>query len=377
MAAVIRDPAGLYRVGWTNPDRHRYQVRLGRVPKRTAQTAAGHIERLLVARTHAEPIPPATLEWLAAAHPRTRRILERAELVPLARNQTLAAFLEQTVMARRDVKTGTRRTWQVAALNLRAFLGDDRPLRTITPTEALAFRNWLHTRPRPLAAATIAARLGFVRAFFEMARRLELIASNPFRDIRSAAGDPTARQRFVDRPTIARLLEHCPPDLALAVALSRFGGLRCPSEVLALEWRHIDWTRERILVTASKTGHYADKGTRTIPLYPELAGPLRDAWERAVPGQTHVVADRSPYLIGRLARAIEGAGLERWPRIWHNLRSSRETELLERFPGQVVARWQGHSPAIAAKHYAQVTEAHYAAAVRMPRKPTGRKKRRR
>jgi hypothetical protein len=36
------------------------------------------------------------------------------------------------------------------------------------------------------------------------------------------------------------------------------------------------------------------------------------------------------------------AGWEFWPRLFHNLRSSCETELLEKFPTPVVARWMGH-----------------------------------
>ena len=36
------------------------------------------------------------------------------------------------------------------------------------------------------------------------------------------------------------------------------------------------------------------------------------------------------------------AGSECWPRLFHNLRSSCETELLEKFPTPCVARWMGH-----------------------------------
>ena len=50
---------------------------------------------------------------------------------------------------------------------------------------------------------------------------------------------------------------------------------------------------------------------------------------------------------------------ETWPRLFHNLRSSRETELLDEFPLHVVAKWMGHSVEIAAKHYAQITDEHF------------------
>ena len=64
----------------------------------------------------------------------------------------------------------------------------------------------------------------------------------------------------------------------------------------------------------------------------------------------------------RLRRIVKNAGLTVWPRIFHNLRSSRQTELAEIFPSHVVCAWLGNSEDIAKKHYYQVTDAHFAAA---------------
>ena len=55
-----------------------------------------------------------------------------------------------------------------------------------------------------------------------------------------------------------------------------------------------------------------------------------------------------------------------WPKPWQNMRSSRETELVERFPIHVATAWIGNSPAIASKHYLQVTKDHIAAALGEP-----------
>ena len=57
------------------------------------------------------------------------------------------------------------------------------------------------------------------------------------------------------------------------------------------------------------------------------------------------------------------AGLQRWPKLFQNLRSTRETELADDFPIQVVCDWIGNTEAIASKHYLQVTEDHFARAV--------------
>jgi hypothetical protein len=48
-----------------------------------------------------------------------------------------------------------------------------------------------------------------------------------------------------------------------------------------------------------------------------------------------------------------------WPRLYQNLRSSRETELAESYPIHVAAEWLGNSPKTALAHYTQVTEEHF------------------
>lgn len=58
-------------------------------------------------------------------------------------------------------------------------------------------------------------------------------------------------------------------------------------------------------------------------------------------------------------RIIEKAGLKPWPKLWQDLRSTRETELAESYPLHVVCAWIGNSQPVAAKHYLQVTDDHF------------------
>ncbi len=62
-------------------------------------------------------------------------------------------------------------------------------------------------------------------------------------------------------------------------------------------------------------------------------------------------------------RIIRNAGIEIWVKPFQNLRSTRETELMNDFPIQVVCEWIGNSQPVAAKHYLQVTEEHFEQAV--------------
>ena len=68
----------------------------------------------------------------------------------------------------------------------------------------------------------------------------------------------------------------------------------------------------------------------------------------------------------RFTRIIKRAGLKPWPKLFQNLRSTRQTELEETYPSHVVCAWIGNSQAVAQKHYLQVTDDHFAKAVQNP-----------
>jgi len=204
-----------------------------------------------------------------------------------------------------------------------------------------------------------------------VARKHKLIDENPFSEVKIPTANVSARQRFIDREMVDKLIAVANPTWRTIIALARIGGCRCPSEVLSIEWRHIDWERGRLTIPSPKTDRYDGKGTRTIPLFPELRTYLVEAYELAESGQTHVVGGnhlakansptgwKSCNLRTSFGKLVQRAGLKLWPRLFHNLRSSRETELLESFPVHVVAAWMGHDAKVSLKHYAQTTDEHY------------------
>lgn len=211
---------------------------------------------------------------------------------------------------------------------------------------------------------------------FAPAKRRKLIDENPFAETRHQAGDPSGRQHFIDQNTTIRLL-HAAPDWTwrTIIALSRFGGLRCPSEVLSVRWSDVDWSRERLRVTSPKTEHHFGKASRVVPLFVELRPYVEEAWDAAEEGQKYVVPTkyrtaalgpagwRNCNMRIQFERIIRRAGLEPWPRLFHNLRASRETELAEKHPVHVVTAWLGNTPQVALRHYLQVTEEDFAKAV--------------
>ena len=109
-------------------------------------------------------------------------------------------------------------------------------------------------------------------------------------------------------------------------------------------------------------GHHEGHETRQVPIFPELLPHLREAFEQAEPGTEFCITryrDQKVNLRTRLLWIIKRAGLKPWPKLWQNLRSTRETELADQFPAHVASAWIGNSVAVAVKHYLQVTEDHF------------------
>ena len=152
------------------------------------------------------------------------------------------------------------------------------------------------------------------------------------------------------------------------MALCRYGGLRCPSEVLSLRWQDVNWETERIVVQSPKTAHHPGKGNRVIPFFAELKPILTEAFHLALDGTEYVVDGdyrkaantpsgwRNCNLRTQFERLLKRAGLKPWPKLFHAMRASRETELAKTYPIHVFTSWLGNTPRIAMKHYLQVTD---------------------
>ncbi|MBI2824396.1 MAG: tyrosine-type recombinase/integrase [Planctomycetia bacterium] len=170
------------------------------------------------------------------------------------------------------------------------------------------------------------------------------------------------REHFVSREDADKVLDACPDaQWRLLFALSRYGGLRCPSEHQALTWDDVDWARNRMRITSPKTAHHEGGDERWIPMFPEVRRELEAVWEQTPKGTTHVISRYrdNRNLRTRFAKIITRAGLKPWPKLFQNLRSTRQTELAEEYPAHVVCAWLGNSEAVARRHYLQVTDAHF------------------
>lgn len=362
MASIGNDSNGRKRILFLAGDGSRKTIRLGKATMKQASAFKLRIEAL-VAASISGSIDDETSRWLAELPEAMYERLAAVGLVKPRQSATLAAFIDAYVGERRDVKPATVTVLNHTRRNLVEFFGPHKPLREITPGDADEWRTVHLIGKERLSDNTVRRRCGIAKQFMRAAMRRKLIPSNPFADLKAAVQANRSREYFVSRADAEKVLAACPdPEWRLIFALARYGGLRCPSEVVRLRWADVDWENGRILVHSPKTEHHAGGESRLIPLFPELEPHLLAAMADAPDGTEYVIArhrHRGVNLRTHLERIIIRAGLKPWPKLFQNLRSTRETELAERFPEHVVCRWIGNSRLVARKHYLQITDKHF------------------
>lgn len=404
MAGITSYSGGRRRITFKDARGNRKSLRIGKVDMKTAETVAGHVETLVGCQLASSGIPPATATWLAAIAPALREKLagvglidaekrqaevERKKAEAEAKANALGPFIDAYIAERESLhKVGklaseTIRLDRVTRDNLCAYFGEDKPITEITGGHASGFYTYLLTKGgapvkqcasftivrerTPLAEATARKRAAIASRFFNHAIDLRIIDRNPFAKV-AKSNIATKRKAFVTEADALKVLEQLPnPEWKVMFALSRWGGLRVTSEVVLLEWSHIDWEAKTILIHSPKTQRYVGHETRYIPLFPELAKVLREL-QAVAPAGKKAVLQMSRFWTGGnsvrdpLKTAIKRAGLTVWPRLWHSLRATRQTELEDRFPSHVVCKWMGNSKEVAREHYLTVEPHHFAAA---------------
>jgi integrase len=380
MASISTDAEGRRIIQFVGLDGRRRSVRVGKISKGRAEEFAGHIEGIISAANFNVATDPKTVAWLHGIGDDLHTKLAAAGLVH-PRNAkscqdelTLGKFLDGVLIRRNDIKHSTRINYQAAMKSLKSFFGDDKLLTDVTPGDAQDFRRWLLTE-KSFSPATAGRQCGRAREFFRDAIRRKLVTENPFAEVdRSMKSDPD-RQQYVPRDVIERVIAAAPDaEWRLLIAMSRYLGVRVPSEPFSMTWDDVDWERSRLRVPSPKTEHHHGKAYRWVPIMAEVRSYLEDV-EAVAPEGAKFILQRlmnrypsrtdgwaSMNLRTTFQKIIAKAKCEPWPKLWHNLRASAQTDLTKRFPLHVCCAWLGNSQAIAAKHYLQVTEEHFSEA---------------
>lgn len=362
MAAISKRPNGRYWVQFTAPNKKRLTMRLGQVSKSEALQFKQNIERLLLHHELNAPLDAGTLRWLGNLSLRHNKQLAQYGLVR-ARMSTLAELLDWFTdqLKKRKSAPSTLENFRVVAMNLQAKFGADRLLRAFHANDASAFAEYLEGSARVsngtgLAPATVSRRCRRAKEIFAQAVDQGWLAENPFQKIPSRGEINEANEYFVPRDIANDLIEAA-GDLRfrLILALVRYAGLRCPSEIRPLQWSWVDWENQTLRVYAPKTARYPKGSWRVLPLYPEVITRLNAVWDTVGAGDGDamfpILPNSGTALRNRLEKICHRVGVEFWPRPFDNLRASCENDWLEEYPIHRVAAWMGHSPKVALEHY--------------------------
>lgn len=383
MASLSEDPGKrgtTYRIGFLNADRQRKTLRIGAMPKKKAETIRSHVDQLEACLFDGSAPPPKTAAWLAEVGDVLRKRMEKCGLVaPAAESwsptlaELIAAFKRRPRWA--ELKGASQRNSDKAYRKMVDNFGESTLISSITDAAAEDFRTRLSQSKEQggygLARSTSNRLCGIAWTLFRYAIRDRLIDRNPFDEVQRSMAGAVGDNRLISDADSRKVLAELPDtQWKLLFALARWGGLRMPSEPRLLTWDDVDRAHERFLVHSPKTAHHEGKATRWVPIFPELAKLFQDRYDEAEPGDVLVIPMMANLgdstFACHLERAIKRAGLDRWPRLWHSLRSTRQTELEQLFPTYVVCQWMGNSESIARKHYLKVSDDHFSKAAQIP-----------
>ncbi len=235
-------------------------------------------------------------------------------------------------------------------------------MRDINADEAQGFRDWL-SEVRHYAQASISGHIKRARQVYTSALNAGIITCNPFAQVLAGTQANDAKSKYISTETVNRAIDMAPDSQwRLIIALCRYAGLRCPSEVLALKWSQVDFSENKLNIPGAK-GKDGETRWRTMPILPELRAYLEDAFNPEQIRVIHRYSQSNSNLRKGFLQILEKAQITPWPRLFHNLRGSLETDLANHLPLHVVTSWLGNSERVARKHYLKVTPEHFAIAI--------------
>jgi integrase len=381
MASISTDENGNVRILFIGADKKRRAVHLGRVNKKLAGSIKLRVEALVASIVTRTPIDSETAQWVSVIGDDLAAKLSGVGLMPPRESRKLRTFLDTYIAGRENdghTKPATLITIRRVADDLVTAMKAEVDLRSVSAEHAEQFKQFY--QDKGLAPATTYRRLKMAKMLFAHALKLKHVAENPFADVKAKNSNAVDRRHYITAEDTLRLIDAANPTWRTVIALARFAGLRCPSEVLSLKWENIDFASGRMTVSSPKTAHLEGRSYRVVPIFARLRPYLEEAFELAEPGEVYVVGGSmgqgyratsqkpggwvNTNMRTTFEKLIRRAGLKPWPRLFHNLRASCETDLMQDHPIHVVTAWIGNTPKIALGHYLQTLDGDFEKAVR-------------
>ncbi|GHT20073.1 hypothetical protein FACS1894189_9010 [Planctomycetales bacterium] len=341
---VYRTSQGNWQLNFSENGKQR-TLYLGR--KHTAASAeriARIISEIVGCRCRGDSLPLDLLSRVGLLPARLRSSIERLGLVDRCFSLSLGELFERFLVSKSHLKKGTIQGYCVCRRHLVQSFSIDRSITSITQIDAEKF---IAEISKVLADCTIPRLFRRCKTVFKFAVDNGYLQSNPFSFKVSRDDVNTDRHCYIDRETIAKILDSCQDDRErLAIVLGRFGGVRVPSELVGL--RYSDFTDLVIRIDKeTKTGK------REVPLFREI----REIFERLPRGDPNefiFFGCSRGWFRSMFLSAINRAGVPVWEKLWINCRSSCITDLSDlHYSEKTLDAIFGNSEAVRKKHYIQ------------------------
>jgi integrase len=326
----------------------------------TARELKNIVETLLYYRNNGITVPDKKVKhWISTASPEILKKLNKVGLIEQTPCQTCKEYWDAFIKTKTGIKTTTLATYDAARARFFLMFDEDEPFADLTNEKIVEWKALLR---KSLAEATVAGTIAKVRVLFKWAMDKKWIQKNPMTGVAKGSFVNKANNQNVTREEYLKLLEHCPcQEWRTLLALVRYGGLRCPSEVMKLRWADIDWADNRFLVYSPKTEHHEGKESRFVPLFPEVREELTKLLLRDKDKKNKFVINRfsrkeQTNMGTPLEVIVQRAGLKPIKRPFDNMRTSRSNEVYAKFGSLHESEWIGHSSKVARKHYLEVPE---------------------
>lgn len=367
MSSISKSFSGLRSID-VMVDGRRRRIYLGHLSKRRVEAIQARVNALVDAKKIGQRDIDAEAWCRKIDYPIQQRMMDIG-LLPALKDETLRGLIDRFDASRGDVKKSTRATDKQTNESLLGWFGETRILRSISEADAEEWADTLRKDPK-LAAATVAKRIIKAKAVFARAvKPFKMLEASPFADLKAGNQENPSRIRFIDAAISQSILEACPnAEWRGIFTMARWGGVRMPSEIANLRWTDVLWDKDkaRFRIESPKTAHHKGGGERWCPLFREVYSALLELHELAEPGAEFVFSVKmrsASNLRTNMMRIIRRAGFTTWPKLFHNLRASRQTELtMVGHPLWLVCRWLGNSPRVADKHYLSLPDETFASA---------------
>jgi site-specific recombinase XerD len=284
----------------------------------SADRVARVITEILDCRDCGNSVRLETLRKVSSFPNRIQLSLRRLGLFTTFFDMKLVDLVMRFMETKKTTKDKTQSLYQICCNRLYWYFEESELVSKIDKDRIKEFVDFCSDR---LSECTMYRSVITYRSVFELAVQLGIITNNPFANIKVGKRYNEQNMFYVSRAMTTKLLEYCNDDYdRLILVLSRFGGLRIPSELEELRFK--DFRNDVITVhDDTKTGW------REVPLF----GEIREVFNRLHGSPDCLVFSRDRvsawYSWQMLRDVILRAGFEQYPKLFVNMRSSCITDL--------------------------------------------------